>query len=119
MNNLELVRHYWDQEAKKDVDGILDCYHADATFKSPISGALQGAEALREFYERLLKGDAKASVEIVRSTDDGERITVEFTLHFDMGDGKSGSLQGCNVFTIRGGKFQDVCSYFDPTDFDA
>jgi ketosteroid isomerase-like protein len=119
MSNLELVRHYWEKEAKGDLDGIMECYHPDATFKAPISDQLEGTEALRAFYAELLEGDAESTVEVDRTTEEGERIAVEFTLHFDLGGGKTGSLQGCNVFTIRDGKFQDVRSYFNPADFSA
>jgi len=117
-SNIDIVRKYWEFEAKKDLDGIMSCYHSDATFKAPICEQLQGAEALRSFYKGLLEGDTKAHVEITRSTDEGERVAVEFILHFDMGGGKKGEMYGCNVFTVRDGKFQNVRSYFDPSDFD-
>ena len=51
----------------------------------------------------------------------GDRLTAGELLiapaHFQKADGTEGEAQGCNVFTIRDGKFHDLRSYFDPSDF--
>ena len=118
-SKLDVVLSYWEREGQKDLDGIMDHFHPDATFKAPFSEHLEGTEALREFYHGVISAFADARVEVRRSTEDEDRIAVEFTLRFEQHDGKKGEAEGCNVFTIDGGKIRDIRSYFNPEEFSA
>ena len=117
--SLAVVENYWKKEGEKDLDGILDCFHPDATFSAPITEDLRGIGALREFYTGVLDGFANSNVTIDRSTESGERVAAEFTLSFEQHDGAMGQASGCNVFTVRAGKIVEVRCYFDPASFSA
>ena len=117
--NVEILKNYWQKEAEKDVDGIIACYQPDATFKAPISDHLKGTDALTEFYKGVVDGFAKSRVEINRATEADDVVAAEFTLYFVTHEGNKGQANGCNVFTIRDGKIQDVKCYFNPADFSA
>ena len=45
--NLEIVKSYWSKETAGDVDGVMEHYTDDATFKAPISDLCVGAAAVR------------------------------------------------------------------------
>ena len=116
---LAVVENYWDKEGEKDLEGILGCFHPEATFSAPITKDLQGISALREFYAGVLDGFANSKVTIDRSTESGDRVAAEFTLSFEQRDGATGQASGCNVFTVRAGKIFDVRCFFDPASFSA
>ena len=113
---LDMLRRYWECEMNKDLDGIMEFYADDATFKAPITDNLKGTDQLRDFYREVISG-GESRIEIRRATESDEQIAAESSVYFQKADGTEGEAQGCNVFTIRDGKFHDLRSYFDPSDF--
>ena len=115
--NLEIVKSYWSKETAGDIDGIMDHYTDDATFKAPISALCEGAAAVRAQYEAMAGGCKSFECVPQRWTESGNRIAVEFNLNFVNHDDTSGTAAICNVFEIRDDKIQSLRCYFNPGDF--
>ena len=118
MSNIDVIRAYWECEGNKDLEGILRCFQPDATFKAPISERLKGLDQLRDLYSAIITSFAEAKVHMQRYTEDGDRLAVEWMIPFTTYDGKTGEARGCNVFTVKDGKIQDLRSYFNPAEFE-
>ena len=119
MSNIDVILTYWEFEGNKDLEGILSCFQPDATFKAPISERLKGLDQLRELYSAIISSFADAKVRMQRYTEEGDRLAVEWMIPFTTHDGKTGEARGCNVFTVKDGKIQDLRSYFNPAEFEA
>ncbi len=116
--NLEIVKSYWSKETAGDVDGVMEHFTEDATFKAPISELCEGADAVRQQYAAMLSGGVDFNCQVVRYTESGNRIAVEFNLNFTTPECKSGTMAVCNVFCMRDGKIESLRCYFAPSDLD-
>lgn len=84
--------------------------------KAPLSEICEGADAVRQQYAAMQSGDVDFNCQVVRYTESGNRIAVEFSLNFTTPEGKSGTMAVCNVFSMRDGKIESLRCYFDPSD---
>lgn len=109
-----IAESYWQAECAHDLTAVLDHYHANATFCPP-SKRLVGHEQIRTFYEEAFRRFGGLEVEILSEITDGNRSCLEWRAILIEAAGKRHELLGVNVIQVRGGKYEQVNTYFDPT----
>jgi ketosteroid isomerase-like protein len=114
--HLPIVQAYWRAEAAGDVSAVLAHFASHARFTAP-GFDLSGHDQIRRFYEKIIRAYASMRIDVLRTIEQGDDIVVEFGFHFSRHDGAAGYAEGCNVFTIRNGRFERVRAYFNPADY--
>jgi ketosteroid isomerase-like protein len=109
----ELAEAYWAAEERRDIDAIMALYHDDAVYRDA-GGQVQGAKALRAWYERSAADYPRLHVEILREYPDGDASAIEFDASLWDRDGHRSIIRGVNVFQASADRFTSVRSYEDP-----
>jgi ketosteroid isomerase-like protein len=52
--NKQLVENFYSSFSKKDLDGMLNCYHENVVFDDPVFGRLEGQKA-KDMWRMLIK----------------------------------------------------------------
>ncbi|MBF0196846.1 MAG: nuclear transport factor 2 family protein [Planctomycetes bacterium] len=113
---LEHALSYWKHETSGDLQGVLDHYAEDATFKAP-GYDLSGKQEIKKFYETIMGSYATMKVEDLRTVEKGDDVVVEFGFNFERHNGEKGYAEGCNVFTIKDQQIKRVRAYFNPSEY--
>lgn len=116
MTPREVAESYWRAECERDVEKVLEHYHADAVFCPP-GQRLVGHEQIRTFYEESVARFPGLEVEIVGEVRDDDRAALEWSACLIHPDGTRHHALGVNVVEIDGDRFRSVRAYFNPTDF--
>ena len=112
-----LVRH--------EVDGLVSLYTSGAVWDAPAM-RLEGAEAIRAYYETYFKSCSDTRIETSRVIEDGAIVVAEWT-SWDTNTGpvtlpdgteiaatgKTMELPGVSVVEVRNGRFATVRDYVD------
>lgn len=108
---IDAVSLYYRRVDAKDVNGILDLFAVNATYRRPGYPALVGRDALREFYlnERVIKSGNHTVTHLVR---DGAEVAVRGTFVGTLKDGSTASLEFADFFRVQGGVFAERTTYF-------
>lgn len=111
---LEVSESYWAAECRRDIDAVMEHYHADATYED--SGGLhRGRAEIRRAYEGSAEAYPGLEVRIVREYKAApERSALEFDATLIDDAGRRFRVRGVNVVVVRDGKFVSVRSYEDP-----
>jgi ketosteroid isomerase-like protein len=111
---LEVSEAYWAAECRRDIDAVMEHYHADATYED--SGGLHRGQAeIRRAYEESAEAYPGLEVRIVREYKaTPERSALEFDATLIDAAGRRFRVRGVNVVVVRDGKFVSVRSYEDP-----
>ena len=116
MAHIQIVKKYWEAEGKKDMDGAVSCFAADATYLAP-GLELTGSEAIKKFYESAWGGFRSLSVTPTNWVESGDEIAVQYDCHFIRSSGEERLVKGFNYFKISKGLIREVSCYFNPADF--
>jgi ketosteroid isomerase-like protein len=109
----EVSESYWAAECRRDIDGILDHYHADGTYEGP-DGLRRGHAEIRAAYEESARLYPGLEVEILKEFPLGDWAAIEFDAVLIDPAGKRYRVRGVNVVHVRDGKFVSARSYEDP-----
>jgi ketosteroid isomerase-like protein len=109
----ELSESYWATECRRDVDGVIEHYHPDATYEDA-GGLHHGHAEIRAAYETSVLAYPGLEVQIVDELPDGDRSALVFDAVLIDPDGRRHRIRGVNVVRVRDGKFVSVRSYEDP-----
>jgi ketosteroid isomerase-like protein len=110
----EVSESYWAAECRRDIDAVMDYYHADATYQDA-GGLLRGHAEIRRFYEASARDYPGLEVTILREfpgSPDASALEV-YAVLIDH-EGHRFAIRGLNVMTVRDGKFTSVRCYEDP-----
>ena len=117
MTKLDLVRSYWRAEKERDMEAILGHFAPDARFVSPTM-SLNGRDEIRTYYAGIQDAFKDVDVSVVRAVEEGDLLAVEWLCRLVGNDGRVREVEGCNVFVIARGQFEELRVYFNAPDFD-
>ena len=109
----EISESYWAAECRRDIDAVMEHYHADATYEDA-GGLRRGAAEIRAAYEDSASAYPGLEVAIVREFAAGDGAALEFDAVLIDADGGRHRIRGVNVVLVRDGRFVSVRSYEDP-----
>lgn len=104
---------------RRDVEALLACFTADATYVDRFYGPHSGQPALRRMFERMFHEgrDYRWSMDLV--VDGNQRAAAEWTFGYVVTDavprsaGRQVRFRGMSVFELEGGKVAAYREYFD------
>jgi ketosteroid isomerase-like protein len=109
----EVSESYWDAECRRDVEAVLEHYHADAVYEDA-GGRYEGIEAIRGAYEASARAYPGLEVTIVGDFRGADRGALEFVATLTDASGARWLIRGVNVVEVRDGRFVSVRSFEDP-----
>jgi ketosteroid isomerase-like protein len=109
--NVEIVRQFYETVTRQDLDGVLDCVHAEIELDwsaslSPWRGIYKGHDGLMRFWTEQVDPWKEFSLELVEAIEyDRERL-LAVTVMRGRGEGSGISTQaaGATLWTFRDGK---------------
>ena len=108
----QVSESYWAAECRRDIDAVIEHYHADAFYQDG-GGRYEGHAAIRGFYERSAEAFPGLEVTILREISAGDEGAVEFVAHLVDPQGRTSVIRGVNLVAVRDGRFASVRSYED------
>src|SRR3954462_5959357 len=109
--DVALVRRFEESWARRDLDGALECVHAEFEFdwsdsRGPFVGTYRGHDGLTCFWTDMLEAWEQFSPEVVEAFDCGpERlITLDVVRARGKGSGIDMEARGAMVWTVRDGE---------------
>ena len=101
---------------RHDVDGLMACMAPDCVFEASagkdVAGARHvGAAAVRSAYAAVFEAYADSRWNNPRHFVAGDRAVSEWTFTGTAKDGTKVEVNGCDVFTLKGGKIAVKNSY--------
>ncbi len=101
---------------RHDVDGLMACMSAECVFEAAagkdVAGTRHvGSDAVRRAYAAVFETYADARWNNPRHFVAGDRAVSEWTFTGTTRDGTKVEVNGCDVFTLRGGKIAIKNSY--------
>lgn len=120
MNNTEIVKKGYECFGSGDIKGLLELYSDDISWETPkvdnavYSGARQGKEAVREFFEMLTGSETFSKFEPTEFVAEGDKVVVLGTFEATViATGKTFSSDWVHVMTVQDGKVTAFREYFD------
>ncbi len=110
----EVAQSYWAAECRRDLDAVLDHYHADAVVHPPSGTPLVGREEIATFYVDEMQEYPGLEVQIVHEVRNGAEASLEWEAVLVDDAGRRHRFRGVNVVRVRDGKFEWARAYFDP-----
>lgn len=109
----EISESYWAAECRRDIDGVMEHYHSDATYEDG-GGLRRGSAEIRRVYEDSARDWPGLEVRIVREfVNSPDTSGLEFDAVLINAAGRRFRIRGVNVVTVRDGRFVSVRSYED------
>lgn len=101
---------------RHDVDGLMACMAADCVFEAAAGAEVAGtrhvgAAAVRRAYAAVFETYADAHWNNPRHFVTGDRAVSEWTFTGTTKDGAKVEVNGCDLFTLKGGKIAVKNSY--------
>jgi steroid delta-isomerase-like uncharacterized protein len=116
---MSLVARFAEAFNKNDIDGLLDCFTADATYHDNFFGLHRGRVALREMFARMFKEGRDYRWQMDTVVETPERAAAEWTFGYVVTDavprsaGRRVSFRGMSLFELHGGRIQAYREQFD------
>jgi ketosteroid isomerase-like protein len=111
----EVSESYWAAECRRDIDGVMEHYHPDATYEDS-GGLRRGHPEVRVAYEESARAYPGLEVTIVQEysgSGSTDRSALEFEAVLIDAEDRRYRVRGVNVVAVRDGKFVSVRSYED------
>src|SRR5205809_220912 len=109
--NVEVARRFYERWTAQDLEGVLECAHAEIEFdwsasRAPFRGVYNGHEGLTRFWSELLGAWEEFSLEIVEVVEcDPERlVTVTVVRGRGRESGINTEAGGAMLWVLREGK---------------
>ncbi len=98
---------------RRDLDGVLDCFTADATYAYAVPHApLNGRDAIGAMFGPLLQDTDAVRWDVVGFSVDGDRVWTERIDRFTFA-GREVAIECMGVFELADGKIRSVRDYVD------
>lgn len=115
-NTIEFLQAFADAWNRHDVDALMTFMTDDCIFEASagneVSGTLyKGAAAVRKGFSKAWEAFPDAHWGGARHFVCGNRGVSEWTFTGTQADGKRAEINGCDIFTFRGGKIAVKNSY--------
>lgn len=113
-NTLAVVEKFNAAFNQHDVDGVMNLMTEDCVFENtapmPDGTRLEGATAVREFWEKFFANSPDAFFEAEEVFATGNRCVVRW-IYRKTKDGKPWHLRGVDVFKVSNGKVAEKLAY--------
>jgi steroid delta-isomerase-like uncharacterized protein len=114
---VNLVERFAEAFNRHDVDGLLDCFTADATYRDLFYGPHAGPAALRGMFERMFREgrDYRWSMDAIVMND--RRAAAEWTFGYtataavSRSAGRRIRFSGMSIFELEGGRIRAYREY--------
>jgi ketosteroid isomerase-like protein len=108
------INKYFDNVDKKDLDGVLDCFHDNAMMTTQTSFTTHaGKDSIKRMFtdfmgafDSIIHRDFEITVD-----ESNGRIVASFVAELTDADGAKIYLENTNYWRIRDNKFQEVYIY--------
>jgi ketosteroid isomerase-like protein len=109
---LDVVRRFNEAFNRHDVDGVMALMTADCVFENtlpaPDGERLEGAPAVREFWQRFFRSTPAARFETEEMFGVADRCVVRWVFHWD---DRGGHVRGVDVLRVWDGKVAEKLAY--------
>jgi len=101
-----------------DIDAVVAMFHDDYENTMPVhpSRGFRGTEQVRRNWTAIFASVPDIEVEVLQSTQAGERIWSEWEMRGTRVDGADHLMRGVMIFTVRDDKAASVRFYVEPVD---
>ena len=112
-----VTKRYFDGVDNKNLEQVLDCFHADATLREMTSDTLHDGRDthIRKMFEGLFAANGRIwHGNFVHTVDpENEAICSQFTVEIEPHDlnDEEQRYENCNRFYLKDGKFSEVFVY--------
>jgi len=114
---VNLVQRFAEAFNRRDVDGLLACFTADATYRDLFYGPHAGQAALRGMFERMFREgrDYRWSMDAIVMDD--RRAAAEWTFGYTAtsavprSEGRRVRFSGMSIFEVEGGRIRAYREY--------
>ena len=98
----------------KDLEGLRDLYHCDATYWSALTDLCEGRDEILAHFQELFSAlpDERMSAKVVVA--EGETAVAEFESSGFGADGAKYRIEFTEVFKLTDGLIHSVSVYIDP-----
>ncbi|MEQ8245275.1 nuclear transport factor 2 family protein [Fulvivirga sp.] len=114
LSDIAVADKFYESFARRDIDGMLSCYHDDVTFEDPAFGKLTGSKAHNMWRMLLQQGDAGLKITHTTPIVKNDKVVTNWEAHYKFS--KTGR-QVHNIITanmiIKDGKIIDHKDAFD------
>ena len=109
-----VAESYWAAECRRDIDAVMEHYHADATYQDG-AGLLHGSAAIRHYYDVSIGDYPGLEVRILREYAGAPDLSA-FEVDAVLTDhqGARFGIQGLISIRVRDGKIIAIRCYEDP-----
>lgn len=113
-DTLQVVERFNEAFGRHDVDAIMalmtpDCLF-DSTRPAPDGERIEGAAAVRAYWEAFFARSPQARFEAEEVVALGDRCVVRWVYHW-VREGKAGHVRGIDLFRVRDGLVAEKLSY--------
>ena len=98
----------------KDVDGLIELYHPDARYWSPLGDWQEGTDHIRSHLEELHRTLPDERMEILALMADDGIAVAEFASTGTRADGAAYRIEFTEVIEVVDGRIASVKVYLDP-----
>jgi ketosteroid isomerase-like protein len=109
--NVQIVQQFYESVTRQDLDGVLDCVHAEieldwSASRSPWRGIYKGYDGLMRFWTEQIEGWKEFSLELAEAIEyDRERVLAVTVMRGrGEGSGISTKAAGATLWTFRDGR---------------
>ncbi|WP_307311111.1 nuclear transport factor 2 family protein [Pseudarthrobacter enclensis] len=91
-----------------DLEAAVDCFDRDYTDEAPArrGESVQGQDAVRQNFEKLLRDLPDLTATISRTVSDGDELWMEWGMRGTRRDGTVMEFVGVNIFQVQDGRFR-------------
>ena len=114
---MNLVERFAEAFNRRDVDGLLACFTADATYRDLFYGPHAGPAALRGMFERMFHEGCDYRWSMDAIVMDDRRAAAEWTFGYTAtaavprSKGRRVCFSGMSIFELEGGRIQAYREY--------
>ena len=116
---MNLVERFAEAFNRRNVDGLLDCFTEDATYRDLFYGPHAGRAALRAMFERMFREGRDYRWQMEAIVMDARRAAAEWTFGYTAtaavprSEGRSVRFSGMSIFELEDGKIRFYREYAD------
>ena len=114
---MNLVERFAEAFNRHDVDGLLDCFTADATYRDLFYGPHAGPAGLRGMFERMFREGRDYRWRMDAIVMDDRRAAAEWTFGYTAtaavprSEGRRIRFSGMSIFEMEGGRIRAYREY--------
>jgi steroid delta-isomerase-like uncharacterized protein len=116
---VNVVERFAEAFNRRDVDGLLDCFTEDATYRDLFYGPHAGRAVLRGMFERMFREGRDYRWQMDAIVVDAHRAAAEWTFSYTAtaavprSEGRRVRFSGMSIFDLEGGRARAYREYAD------